>query len=288
MIQSMTGYAQITRDSTAGTLALELRSVNSRYLDIAFRIADDLRTLEPHFREQIGARFGRGKIDCRLSYSLKPFVGVESGLNQEALARLARLAQEVGSVLPDVQPMRVSEALNFPGVMGDTASTFEAMRAQAPAMLREALGEMTAARSREGERLAEMIRSRTTQIRARLAALEPAIPTAIAAYQEKLSTKLREALAGGDEDRIRQEVAVFGVKIDVAEEFSRLAVHVDEVDRVLKVGGQVGKRLDFLMQELNREANTLGSKSVSKDVSDAAIELKLAIEQMREQVQNLE
>ena len=288
MIQSMTGYAQITRDLPNSTLALELRSVNSRYLDIAFRIADDLRLIEPHFREQIGARFGRGKIDCRLSYTLKAMASTGTGVNREALARLGRLEEEVRAVLPAVQPMRVSEALNFPGVLGDTSGVFETMRAQGLEMLRDALDEMVAARAREGARLADMIRLRTTQIRARLEALEPAIPQAIAAYQEKLTAKLREALAGGDDDRIRQEVAVFGIKIDVAEEFSRLSVHVDEVDRVLKAGGPVGKRLDFLMQELNREANTLGSKSVSKEISDAAIELKLAIEQMREQVQNLE
>jgi uncharacterized protein (TIGR00255 family) len=154
--------------------------------------------------------------------------------------------------------------------------------------MRAALVELGAARAREGARLAAMIRERVGRIRTRLAELEPLVPQAIAAYEDKLATKLREVLGAGDEDRIRQEIAVFGVRIDVAEELSRLATHLDEVERVLAAGGAVGKRLDFLMQELNREANTLGSKSVSKELSAAALEFKLAIEQMREQVQNLE
>jgi uncharacterized protein (TIGR00255 family) len=154
--------------------------------------------------------------------------------------------------------------------------------------MRAALAELAAARAREGEKLAQMIRERVARMRSRLAEIEPLVPQAIAAYEEKLGAKLREALGAADEDRIRQEIAVFGVRIDVAEELSRLAAHLDEVERVLTGGGAVGKRLDFLMQELNREANTLGAKSVSKELSAAVLEFKVLIEQMREQVQNLE
>ena len=288
MIHSMTGYAQLIRELPQGSLALELRSVNSRFLDIQFRIADDLRSLEPQYRELIGNQITRGKVDCRLSYGLKPLVEGDATINRGVLDRLVRLITEVKAKMPDVQPMRVSEVLNWPGILGDTSGVFEAMRVAAVELMHQGLRDLTATRSREGARLAEMIRSRTAQMRERLKIVEPLVPTAIAAYQDKLTQKLREVLGTGEDERIRQEIAVYGIKIDVAEEITRLAAHLDEVDRVVGRGGQVGKRLDFLMQELNREANTLASKQVSKDVSDAAVELKLSIEQIREQVQNLE
>ncbi len=288
MIHSMTGYATLARELPQGSVQLELRSVNSRFLDIAFRIPDDFRAVEPQFRELIGTRVGRGKVDCRLSYTLKPLADESVSVDQPTLARLARLVTEVRRVMPDVQPMRVSEVINWPGIVADSAAAFEALRVASIELMRIALDDLTATRAREGAKLGESIISRTTQMRARLRSLEPIIPQAIAAYQDKLSMKLREVLSTQDEDRIRQEIAVFGVRIDVAEELSRLAAHLDEVDRVIAKGGPSGKRLDFLMQELNREANTLGSKSVARELSEAAVEFKLAIEQIREQVQNLE
>ncbi|MFM9882946.1 MAG: YicC/YloC family endoribonuclease [Burkholderiales bacterium] len=284
----MTGYATLVRELPQGSVQLELRSVNSRFLDIAFRIPDDFRAVEPQFRELIGARVGRGKIDCRLSYTLKPLADESISVDQATLARLARLVTEVRRVMPEVQPMRASEVINWPGIVADSAAAFEAMRAASIELMRTALDDLAATRAREGAKLGESITSRTTQMRARLRSLEPIIPQAIAAYQDKLTAKLREVLSTHDEDRIRQEIAVFGVRIDVAEELSRLAAHLDEVDRVIAKGGPLGKRLDFLMQELNREANTLGSKSVARELSEAAVEFKLAIEQIREQVQNLE
>ncbi|MFN0301592.1 MAG: YicC/YloC family endoribonuclease [Burkholderiales bacterium] len=284
----MTGYATLVRELPQGSVQLELRSVNSRFLDIAFRIPDDFRAVEPQFRELIGARIGRGKVDCRLSYTLKPLADESVSVDQATLARLARLVTEVRRVMPDVQPMRVSEVINWPGIVADSAAAFEAMRVASIELMRIALDDLTATRAREGAKLGESITSRTTQMRARLRSLEPIIPQAIAAYQDKLTMKLREVLSTQDEDRIRQEIAMFGVRIDVAEELSRLATHLDEVDRVIAKGGPSGKRLDFLMQELNREANTLGSKSVARELSEAAVEFKLAIEQIREQVQNLE
>jgi uncharacterized protein (TIGR00255 family) len=173
-------------------------------------------------------------------------------------------------------------------VLGEDTAAADVLREGALDALRAALVELAAARVREGEKLARMIRERVAKIRRQLVEIEPLVPQAVAAYAEKLATKLREALATADEERIRQEIGVFGVRIDVAEELSRLGAHLDEVERVLAGGGAVGKRLDFLMQELNREANTLGSKSVSKELSTAALEFKVLIEQMREQVQNLE
>jgi uncharacterized protein (TIGR00255 family) len=288
MVSSMTGYAAVTRELAAGTLALELKSVNSRFLDVQFRIAEELRTVEPALRELAVAAVGRGKLDCRLAFTPSPLARDESALNAEALARLARMSQAVRDAIPDAQPFRVVEVLHWPGVLGDEPAAAERVRDAAIEAMRTALAELVAARSREGEKLARMIRERLAKMRGRLAEIEPLVPKAIAAYEEKLAAKLREVLASTDEDRIRQEIAVFGVRIDVAEELSRLAAHLDEAERVLANGGAVGKRLDFLMQELNREANTLGAKSVSKELSAAVLEFKVLIEQMREQVQNLE
>jgi uncharacterized protein (TIGR00255 family) len=284
----MTGYAAVTRELAAGTLALELKSVNSRFLDVQFRVAEELRSAEPQLRELAMASVARGKIDCRLAFTASPLARGEAALNTEVLSRLARLSQLVRSAVPDVQPLRVIEVLHWPGVLGEDTAAAEALREAALDAMRAALAELSAARVREGEKLARMIRERVARIRSRLAEIEPLVPQAVAAYAEKLTAKLREALASADEERIRQEIAVFGVRIDVAEELSRLGAHLDEVERVLAAGGAVGKRLDFLMQELNREANTLGAKSVSKELSAAVLEFKVLIEQMREQVQNLE
>jgi uncharacterized protein (TIGR00255 family) len=251
-------------------------------------MAEDLRAVESQLRELVTAALARGKVECRINLAAAPLARGEVTLNGDTLARLAELSRAVRAAIPDAQPLRVSDVLHWPGVLGDDLAGAEALRDAAVDAMRAALDELAAARAREGERLAAMMRERVGRIRARLAEIEPLVPQAIAAYEEKLGTKLREVLGAGDEDRIRQEIAVFGVRIDVAEELSRLATHLDEVERVLAAGGAVGKRLDFLMQELNREANTLGSKSVSKELSAAALEFKLAIEQMREQVQNLE
>jgi uncharacterized protein (TIGR00255 family) len=288
MIHSMTGYAALARELPQGTVAIELRSVNSRFLDLQFRIAEELRALEPQLRERLGTVVSRGKVDVRMSYSATLGTQPDAALDATVLQRLASLSAKVRAAIPDAQPLRVSEVLHWPGVFGEDASAQAALRDAALALAREAIADLVATRAREGAKLAVMIRERVARMRGRLKALEPAVPAAIAAYQDKVATRLREVLAGGEEERIRQEIALFGVKIDVAEELSRLSAHLDEVERVLEHGGAVGKRLDFLMQELNREANTLGSKSVSREVADAAVELKLAIEQMREQVQNLE
>jgi uncharacterized protein (TIGR00255 family) len=288
MIRSMTGYAAVARDLPRGTLALELRSVNSRFLDVAFRVADELRASEPALREAISQVVGRGKVDCRAAFNAHTLGHGEAQLDARTLEALAKLQAQVRAAMPDAQPMRVSEVLHWPGVFGEDPDAGDALRDAALAAIRDALKELNASREREGAKLERMIRERVATIRERLKALAPAIPAAIAAYEEKLAAKLREAMGGGDEERIRQEIAVFGVRVDVAEELSRLEAHLSEVERALSAGGAVGKRLDFLMQELNREANTLGSKSVSREISQAALDFKLLIEQMREQVQNLE
>jgi uncharacterized protein (TIGR00255 family) len=282
----MTGYAAAAAGSARGTLGLELRSVNSRFLDLQFRIAEELRAHEPMLRELIAARLGRGKVDCRLSLSEGPGQS-PSRLSAEAVARLRALAEAAQKAFPDAAPLRIADILRWPGVIGEAADD-ESLRAAVAALCRRALDELVAARSREGEKLAAAVLERARAMRARLEEIAPLMPEAIAAYQEKLGERLREAIGSADDERLRAEVAVFATKVDVAEELERLRTHLGEVERVLAAGGPVGKRLDFIAQELNREANTLAAKAASQAISDAALELKLLVEQIREQVQNIE
>ena len=283
----MTGYAALARETAQGSLSVELKSVNNRFLDLQFRVVEELRALEPGMRELIAAKIARGKLDCRVSFT-PAAAARQLSLNPELLARLAALESEVRAAMPGAQPLRAGEVLHWPGMLGDAAIAADNLREPCLALMREALDEFCATRAREGEKLKAMILERVVKMQALVDKVAPLLPPAIAAYQEKIAARLREALAGNDEERIRQEIAVFALKVDVAEELNRLAAHLQEVRRVLEAGGAVGKRLDFIMQELNREANTLGSKSVSREVSETAIELKLLIEQMREQIQNLE
>jgi uncharacterized protein (TIGR00255 family) len=288
MIYSMTGYAARTADLERGALNIELKSVNSRYLDFQFRICEELRVAEPALRELFGTRLARGKLECRLSFSAASPGVQQTVLNTELLHRLREFETQVRGALPGAAPLTVSEVLHWPGVFGDDPLDSETLVAAALALAKEALADFTASRAREGEKLAAVVLERVERMREHVRDIEPRIPAVQAAFQEKLKQRLTEALGSADDERIRQEVLVFAVRIDVAEELARLSTHLDEVDRVLKADGACGKRLDFLMQELNREANTLGSKSVVAEISQTAMELKLLIEQMREQVQNLE
>ena len=289
MIQSMTGYASLLRETAQGSLFLELKSVNNRFLDLQFRVVEELRSLEPNLRELIAAKIGRGKLDCRISFTPAPAAaGKQLSLNADLLERLAGLEREVRALMPEARPLGAGEVLRWPGMLGDAAIAADELREPCLALMRDALAELCATRAREGAKLRDMIVERAAKMQALVERIAPLLPLAVAAYQEKLTLRLREALAANDEERIRQEISVFGIKVDVAEELNRLAAHLQEVRRVLDAGGAAGKRLDFLMQELNREANTLGSKSVSKEVSEASIELKLLIEQMRDQIQNIE
>ncbi|KAF0163093.1 MAG: hypothetical protein FD157_3439 [Rhodocyclaceae bacterium] len=292
MIYSMTGYAAASRDLGSAVMNLEIKSVNSRYLDISFRLSEDLRFLEMAMREKIAGRIGRGKIECRGYLQAQPAQGAaahhERKPDPALLAELGKLDSVVRSALPQAAPLSVAEVLRWPGVLADDSLTNEQLQAAAQEMFATLLDDFVATREREGAKLADVLRERAARMREQVSAALPLLPAALEAYRERLATKLREAVANLDEDRIRQEVGVFAAKIDVAEEIARLATHMDELERVLKKGGAVGKRLDFLMQELNREANTLASKSVSGEVTVIALELKLLIEQMREQVQNLE
>lgn len=287
MILSMTGYANTSAEFTAGSLSLELRAVNHRYLDIQLRMPEELRCFEGSLRELISATLQRGKVECRINYATRE---AQSGttLNRELLAQLSVWNKEVQAVIPDARTLSVADVLRWNGMLATPETSSEELRATLTSLMNSALHEFSASRAREGEKLKDFLSQRLEKIEALRAAVMPHVPAAIAAYEARLINRLRDAMQNAEDERIRQEITLFASKIDVDEELSRLSSHLTEMRRILKQGGAVGKRLDFLMQELNREANTLGSKSVDAEVSRSAMEMKILIEQMREQIQNLE
>ena len=288
MIYSMTGYAVVAKEVSRGSLNLELRSVNNRYLDIQFRLPDELRLLEASMRECLTARLNRGKIECRLSFFQLRGSEDPQHINANLLQKLLELDRTVRVALPDAQGLEVADILRWPGILGADSLSTEDLCEPCMQLLHVALDEFAAARAREGEKLKAILLERLGKMRRLTAEVSPRIPALLVAFQEKIKSRLQEAMINHDDDRIRQELSLFTSKIDVDEELSRLQAHLDEVERVLSGGGAIGKRLDFLMQELNREANTIGSKSVDVEVSKISLELKVLIEQMREQVQNIE
>jgi uncharacterized protein (TIGR00255 family) len=287
-INSMTGYATASRELAWGAVSVELRSVNHRYLDLSFRMPDELRPVEQAMREMISAAMTRGKVECRVSYALRPGAQGGNEIDATLLAQLLRLNTQVQAALPDARPLGVPDILRWPGMLGAETMPVDEFRATATVLLGEVLREFAAARAREGAKLAAVILERAAGMRERIAVVKPRLPGIIAAFQDKLNTRLKEAMLSADDERVRQEVTLFINKIDVDEELSRLATHLDELERIVGKGGASGKRLDFLMQELNREANTLGSKSADVEITRVAMDLKLLIEQMREQIQNIE
>lgn len=284
----MTGYAAGDRPVSKGVIHLELKSVNSRFLDIIFRAGDELRFLEMPLREQLSARIRRGKIECRLHLISHEAGPREMTPDPVLLEQLGNLDRIVRRKLPDAEPLSVAEALRWPGMLGDDSLDPALLQAECLALAESVIGEFLDSRQREGGKLAATILDRVARMRELVAQVGPILPAVLGDYEQRLAAKLRDAVASLDEERIRQEVGILATRIDVAEELSRLTTHLEEVQRVVEKAGAVGKRLDFLMQELNREANTLASKSVSTEVTAIALELKLLIEQIREQVQNLE
>ena len=285
----MTGYGTATRELPHGALSLEIKGVNSRFLDTVFRLNDEFRALEPVLREMVAAAVTRGKVEVRLGYGREATRTVRPlAINAEMVTRLGEAAAEVRHLVADAAPLSTREILDWPGVLEDASLPQDTLRATAQELASVALAEYQASREREGAKLAMMLEERVAAITDWVRKIEPLLPGIVADHQARVAARLRDALGSADDERVRQEVAMFGIRIDVAEELSRLAAHLGEVRRVLARGGACGKRLDFLMQELHREANTLGSKSVSTEVSASAMEIKILIEQMREQVQNIE
>jgi len=288
MILSMTGYASQEYNTANGVLLLELRSVNHRYLDLQLKLDDNLRCLETLVREIIQAKLGRGKVDCRLSLIRNQTADSTQQLNHAVLKQIAENAKTAAQYFPDAQPVNMLEVLQMPGVILLSTLDSEALETDLKMVLNQVLEDLINAKAREGEKLKTIILERLAEVEQHVAKVKPMMPTLINQYQNKLTLKLNEANASNDDERIRQEMVIFAQRIDVDEELVRLTSHVAEVKRILNAATAAGKRLDFLMQEMNREANTLGSKSVAVETSQISMELKILIEQMREQIQNIE
>jgi uncharacterized protein YicC (UPF0701 family) len=317
-VRSMTGYAHRSEDTAAGRVTLELRSVNSRFTDLQFRLGDDLRMLEPKLREHIVAVVSRGKIECRLQVRAREQQTGGIRLDEPRILSLAQADARIRALVPHAAPLTVADYLRWQeGAAGFGGSSRSAERdgegtdaddaAEGPAatdhlwaslqpVVARVLAEFVASREREGARLAATILRHVEGMKAVAARLEPLIPELLALNEAKLMARVESAMPEAGNGippeetfaRIRQEVALLSLRGDVAEEFERLVIHLAEVERTVDQGGAIGKRLDFLTQELNREANTLASKAGGIAVTDGAVALKLLIEQVREQVQNIE
>ncbi len=311
MIHSMTGYGLATRQAPltdahgapsgrTAAVSVEFRTVNSRFLDLLFRAPEECRAFEPALREMLMAKLSRGKLECRINLQRTDAGGAALALNTGLLAQLRELETTVAQTFDQAGTLRMGEILRWPGVLIEPELSQDALREAVLGAAKDALAQLLEARRREGDALKATLVDRIDAMLAIVQRLAPAVPDLIAQHQEKLTERLQEAFnlvapngmpsMSRDEigERIRQEATVYGIRIDIAEELSRLEAHLNETRHILDKGGQVGKRLDFMMQELNREANTLGSKAAAKELADASMELKLLIEQMREQIQNLE
>ena len=304
----MTGYGSASRQVSLGAgvvadLQVECRAVNSRFLDLGFRLPDECRGAEPALRELVTQSLSRGKVEFRAAWRINNSGGAAKAnpqalgaLNQDRLEALKVLQTQAQETFTDARELSISDVLRWPGVVAEPRGEEEGWIAATVEAGKAALTVLSESRNAEGKALVGVLTSITGKMRAIVKTIEPKVPEYVAQYQEKLTERLSEALAAQEHaksgtelmERIRQEVVLYAVRIDVAEEFARLKTHLQAVDTALAGKGPVGKRLDFLMQELNREANTLSSKSVSEECTQAALELKLLIEQMREQVQNLE
>ena len=288
MILSMTGYASQEYNTANGVLIVELRSVNHRYLELQLKLDDNLRSFEASVREQIQAKLGRGKVDCRLSVVRNIAAQSAPQLNHSVLQQIAESAKTAAQYFPHTQPVNMLDILQMPGVMTTEAFDNDALAADLRTTLAAVLNDLIAAKAREGEKLKTIILERLFEIDGLVTKVKPMMPALVKQYQEKLTAKLNEANNSNDDERVRQEMVLFAQRIDVDEELVRLSSHIAEVKRILNASAAAGKRLDFLMQEMNREANTLGSKSVAIETSQISMELKVLIEQMREQIQNIE
>ena len=288
MPYSMTAFARVEFDDASGRGAWELRSVNHRYAEVSVRLPEDFRPLEATVRERIAGAVRRGKIECTLRFEATPGSFNELHVNEAAASAVIAAARRVGALAGESLPINPLEVLRWPGVTAAAAQDLDGARKAVLEHLDDALDAFLAGRLREGEKLASLIRQRLDGIGTQLALLAVRVPEIIDALRERQESRIRELAEGIDEGRVEQECALLVQRLDVAEELDRLAAHVEEVGRVLAHDEPIGRRLDFLMQELNREANTLGSKSAHIDTAGAAVELKVLIEQMREQVQNIE
>ena len=288
MIHSMTAFARREGETPWGALTWELRTVNHRYLEISPRLPEDLRVLDTQVRERISKALQRGKVECQLRFQSSAQQSPDFALNKELIARLVAATAEVDRMLDQATSVNALDILRWPGVIQAPQPDHEQMAATALRILDEALTELIATRAREGYKLKDLILQRCDGVAAQAAIASQRLPGVRDRLREKLQTRLTELKAELDPMRVEQEMVLLTHRLDVEEELDRLMAHLAEVRRVLGQPGPAGRRLDFLMQELNREANTLGSKSADVETSRASMEMKVLIEQMREQVQNIE
>lgn len=288
MIRSMTAFARKEHKAPWGTLSWELRSVNHRYLEISPRLPDTLRDLENPTREKLRQRLDRGKVECTLKIKAENIAPTRIDLNEDFIKQLLDAAHRLSALTGESASLSAATLLTWPGVVQTAETDQSEIQQAALALLDATLADFIANREREGSVLQQIIMDRLSKVEDQVALVRGQLPAILQAQKEKLISRLAEIRANPDQDRLEQELVYLAQKADVDEELDRLTTHVKEVRRSLQQGGACGRRLDFLMQELNREANTLGSKSVHTLTTQAAVELKVLIEQMREQIQNIE
>jgi len=288
MIASMTAFGRTEVNGEAGHIIWEIRSVNHRYLEVSIRLPEDLRMLEASIREHVGSRINRGKVDCTLRYEPAITGNTALTVNNDLVKALLASASEIKAAIPDAAPVNALDILRWPGVINRETPDPEIIGGPLLAQLDKTLDLVLETRQREGEKLKAIVMERCDAAVAIVADIKNNIPDILASLREKMLLRAQELRVELDRERLEQEVLLLTQKYDVAEEMDRLFTHIKEVRRVLDNPEPVGRRLDFLMQELNREANTLGSKSAHYDCSNASVELKVLIEQMREQIQNIE
>lgn len=288
MIYSMTGFARSQHKGDWGTAIWELRSVNHRYLDVSIKMPDNLRDLENAVRERLREAFGRGKIEAYLKFQAGPAITSELNLNEQFVTQLSTATSTISTSFPSGATINVMDVLKWPGLIDLDTEALSAVHEHVLAALDEAIENLKEMRMQEGQAIAKMLTERLDEIAVIVKDVRKNYPTILAANQKKLVDRLAEVQEKLDKDRLEQEMVYFAQRIDVAEELDRLDAHLSEIKKVLKKGGLVGRRLDFFMQELNREANTLSSKSQVSEQTHASVDMKVLIEQMREQVQNVE
>jgi uncharacterized protein (TIGR00255 family) len=288
MIASMTGFARREISGNWGALVCELRSVNHRFLESGFRLPDELRAAEGELRQRLAREIKRGKVDCSISY--RRVQGAETALEVDAAAleRLLASVRDISRSLPGNPTVNVLDVLRWPGVLRDETDSGDELLKATQTLFGNTLEELIAARAREGQRLRELLEQRCNGLEALVAHVRTRLPEVQARVRTRLDDRLAELKANVDQERLEQELAMLLQRLDVDEELDRLAGHIVEIRRVIDGSEPAGRRLDFLMQELNREANTLSSKSQDLETTRSAVDMKVIIEQMREQVQNVE
>lgn len=288
MLHSMTGFARQSAETELGTLSWELRAVNHRYLEVQFRLPEELRPKEQTFKQLISGALKRGKVDCSLHFQHAAGRQGDMQLNTELVELIGSRAAEVASKLQDAGPVNPVDVLRWPGVIVESEIDAEPLFVAAGELLEQTLASMRTMRANEGDRIATMIESRCADIAAISASVRERMPEVLAGAHARQLERIEKLDVAADPARLEVEVALLAQKLDVDEEVDRLDSHLEEIRQTLQSDDAVGRRLDFLMQELNREANTLGSKSADAQTTKAAVDLKVLIEQMREQIQNVE